>query len=117
MLLVLVKPLGTYMARVYQGQPCGLDRVLGPLERLIYRLCGRTATEDMSWKMYAVAMLLFNVVGLLAVYVLQRVQGWLPPESAGAGRGNGGLVVQHGRQLRDKHELAGLTAAKRRSAT
>ena len=44
MLLLLVKPLGWYMARVYQDQPCGIDRVLGPLERLLYRLSRRAAT-------------------------------------------------------------------------
>jgi potassium-transporting ATPase potassium-binding subunit len=55
------------MARVYMGQPSGLDRVLGPLERLIYRLCGVCAVEEMGWKTYAIAMLLFNLFGFLAV--------------------------------------------------
>ena len=59
-LLALVKPLGWYMARVYQGQSTGLDRVLGPVERLLYRLCGVRPDEEMDWKTYAVAMLLFN---------------------------------------------------------
>lgn len=88
-LLALAKPLGRYMARVYEGLPIGLDRVLGPLERLIYRLCGVHADRveaEMPWKTYAVAMLLFNLLGLLAVYVLQRFQGVLPfnPQSFGA---------------------------------
>ena len=48
-LLALVKPLGWYMARVYEGQPCGLDRLVGPLERLVYRLCGVRHTEEMNW--------------------------------------------------------------------
>ena len=77
-LLALTKPLGAYMARVYQGQPCGLDRGLGWLERLIYRLAGVDPTEEMSWKKYAVVMLLFNVVGFLAVYLLLRLQAVLP---------------------------------------
>jgi K+-transporting ATPase ATPase A chain len=77
-LIALVKPLGWYMARVYEGKPCGLDRVLGPLERLIYRLCGRATEAEMDWKAYAVAMLLFNLLGLLAVYGLQRMQHQLP---------------------------------------
>jgi K+-transporting ATPase ATPase A chain len=77
-LLVVVKPLGWYMARVYEGQPCGLDRVLGPLERLLYRLYGRGTTAEMTWKTYAVALLLFNFVGLFVLYTLQRVQQWLP---------------------------------------
>ena len=85
-LLALAKPLGGFMARVYMGQPSGLDRVLGPLERLIYRLCGVRATEEMGWKTYAIAMLLFNLFGFLAVYALQRLQGVLPfnPQGFGA---------------------------------
>jgi K+-transporting ATPase ATPase A chain len=84
-LLALVKPLGWYMARVYEGQPCGLDRVVGPLERLIYRLCGVRQTEEMDWKTYGIAMLLFNAMGLVAVYALQRFQGFLPLNPAGLG--------------------------------
>jgi len=49
-LLALAKPLGWYMARVYEGRACGLERVVGPLERLIYRLCGVRETEEMDWK-------------------------------------------------------------------
>ena len=77
-LLALAKPLGAYMARVYEGKRLALDRVLGPIERLIYRACGVRITDEMGWKTYAVAMLLFNLVGLLAVYALQRLQGVLP---------------------------------------
>jgi K+-transporting ATPase ATPase A chain len=84
-LLALAKPLGGFMARVYTGQPRGLDRVLGPLERLIYRLCGVRAEEEMGWKTYAVAMLLFNFLGFLAVYALQRLQGVLPLNPQGFG--------------------------------
>ena len=85
-LVALVKPLGWYMARVYTGQACGMDRVMGPFERLIYRVSGVRATEDMNWKTYAVAMLLFNVTGLVALYALQRLQGFLPlnPSAFGA---------------------------------
>ncbi|HEY4310328.1 MAG TPA: potassium-transporting ATPase subunit KdpA [Pirellulales bacterium] len=77
-LVALAKPLGAFMARVFDGRPCGLDRVLGPLERLIYRLAGVRPTEEMNWKLYAGAMLLFNFLGFLVVYVLQRTQQWLP---------------------------------------
>ena len=77
-LIALAKPLGWYMARVYEGQPTGLDRVLGPIERLIYRLCGVRANEEMDWKVYTIAMLLFHVAGFLVVYALQRLQGVLP---------------------------------------
>ena len=82
-LLALVKPLGWYMARVYEGQPCGLDRVVGPLERLIYRLCGVRGNEEMDWKTYGIAMLLFNAMGRVALYALQRLQGILPLNPAG----------------------------------
>src|SRR5262244_3755406 len=84
-LLALAKPLGGFMARVYMGQPSALDRVLGLLERLIYRLCGVRPEEEMGWKTYAIAMLLFNLVGFLAVYALQRLQGVLPLNPQGFG--------------------------------
>jgi K+-transporting ATPase ATPase A chain len=77
-LLAMVKPLGWYMARVYEGKPCGLDRLLGPLERWIYRIGGVEPGREMSWKRYALAMLALNLVGLLAVYGLQRIQHMLP---------------------------------------
>jgi K+-transporting ATPase ATPase A chain len=77
-LIALVKPLGAYMARVYDGQPCRLDRVLGPVERLVYRMCGIRPDADMSWKTYAAAVLTFSLVGFVFVYVLQRAQGVLP---------------------------------------
>jgi K+-transporting ATPase ATPase A chain len=77
-LLVLAKPLGAYMARVFEGRPLALDRALGWLERLIYRAGGIRPTEEMGWKTYALAMLAFNFLGLLAVYFLQRAQGILP---------------------------------------
>jgi potassium-transporting ATPase potassium-binding subunit len=84
-LIALAKPLGAYMARVYQNQPFGLDRALGWLERLIYRLAGVRPTEEMGWKTYTVAMLLFNFAGLLVVYLLQRLQGGLPLNPQGLG--------------------------------
>jgi K+-transporting ATPase ATPase A chain len=84
-LLALVKPLGGFMARVYQGERTFLDPVVRPVERLVYRLSGVRPEEEMDWKTYAVAMLLFNVLGLLALYVLQRVQGLLPLNPQGLG--------------------------------
>jgi K+-transporting ATPase ATPase A chain len=85
-LTALAKPLGSYMARVYEGKPIGLDRLLGGFERLIYRVCGIRPEGDMGWKTYAGAMLAFNFVGFLFVYLLQRLQGWLPwnPAKLGA---------------------------------
>ena len=84
-LIALARPLGAYMARVYQNQPIVLGRVLGWLERLIYRLAGVRPGEEMGWKTYAATMLLFNLVGLLAVYLVQRLQGVLPLNPAGFG--------------------------------
>ena len=79
-LLLLVKPLGAYMARVFEGKPCGLDRVLGPVERMIYRLGGVNPASEMSWQRYAVAVLAFSLAGFVTLYVLMRVQGLLPAE-------------------------------------
>jgi K+-transporting ATPase ATPase A chain len=73
------------MVRVYEGRPIGLDRLLGPLERGIYRLCGVRAIDEMDWKTYGIAMLLFNLAGLLAVYALQRWQGFLSLNPQGFG--------------------------------
>src|SRR5262247_3851718 len=77
-LLALVRPLGGYMARVYEGQPIPVGRALGWLEQLIYRLGGVQLHEEMGWKAYAVALLLFNCLGMLALYTLQRCQHALP---------------------------------------
>jgi len=76
--LLLVKPLGAYMARVYEGQRTWLTRFLGPIERLTYNLAGVRPDEEMGWKTYAIALLLFNAAGMLLLYGLQRLQGWLP---------------------------------------
>jgi len=84
-LLVLAKPLGAYMARVYEGRPIVLGRALGWLERLIYRMSGVSPKAEMGWKTYALTMLIFNLTGLLAVYALQRLQGVLPLNPAGLG--------------------------------
>ena len=85
-LLALAKPLGAFMARVFQRERTFLDPIFAPLERLIYRLCGINPDEEMDWKANAIAMLLFNVVGLFVVYALQRLQQFLPwnPQSLGA---------------------------------
>jgi K+-transporting ATPase ATPase A chain len=77
-LLLLVKPLGWYMARVYEGKPCGLDRIISPLERFTYRVCGITPEQEMSWKSYLAAMLLFNLLGIVFIYAILRLQHILP---------------------------------------
>ncbi|MDB6091998.1 MAG: transporting ATPase, subunit [Gammaproteobacteria bacterium] len=76
--LVLVKPLGMYMAAVMEGRPIWPLRAGARLERLIYRLCGVDPGAPMGWKRYAIALLLFNALGALAVYAFQRMQSWLP---------------------------------------
>jgi K+-transporting ATPase ATPase A chain len=86
LVVAVVKPLGAYMARVYEGEPVFLERILGPVERLIYRLAGvpsATDARETDWKTYAGAMLLFHLVGLVVVYLLQRIQGILPLNPAG----------------------------------
>jgi K+-transporting ATPase ATPase A chain len=85
-LLLLVKPLGSFMARVYEGERTFLSPVLGPVERLIYRITGVKPQEEMDWKTYAFAMLLFSLVGLITLYGLQRLQAVLPlnPQHLGA---------------------------------
>jgi len=77
-LILCAKPLGLYMAWVYEDAPMWIDRILGPIERLIYKLSGVRKGTEMGWKTYAVAVMLFNAVGMLAVYVLQRAQVHLP---------------------------------------
>jgi len=77
-LAVLVKPLGSYMARVYQGKPGWPDRIMGPVERLIYRICGVRREEEMTWQAYAGAVLWFSFFGVIVLYLLQRFQAILP---------------------------------------
>ena len=84
-LILLAKPLGSFMARVYQGQHTFLDRVLYPVECFIYRISGVRQDEEMNWKTYAIAVLLFNMFGLLAVYLLQRLQAGMPLNPMGLG--------------------------------
>ncbi len=84
-LLALAKPLGSFMAKVYQGERTFLDRVLGPVERFIYRISGIDPKSEMDWKVYAIAMLTFNLLGLFFVYSLQRLQGVLPLNPQGLG--------------------------------
>nr|WP_311529588.1 potassium-transporting ATPase subunit KdpA [uncultured Ralstonia sp.] len=76
-LLVLAKPLGAYMAGVFGDKP-SRAHWLGPVERLFYRAAGVNPQAEMGWKRYALAVIVVNVLGALAVYALQRLQPWLP---------------------------------------
>jgi len=77
-LALLAKPLGAFMARVFEGERTFLSPVLGPVERLVYRVGGVDASRESGWKRYLAGVLLFNLVGFLFVYLLQRLQGSLP---------------------------------------
>jgi len=77
-ILALVKPLGWYMAQVYEGKPCALDPIMSPLQSVMARCCGISLDPEMDWKQYLSALLLFNMFGVLVVYLLQRLQIYLP---------------------------------------
>ena len=77
-LTALAPLLGAYMARVLEGKPTCLTRVLGPLESASYRLAGVDPARETGWRAYALGMLLFNALGLVALYALQRAQALLP---------------------------------------
>ena len=86
LLVAFAWPLGSYMARVLEGERTWLSPVLGPMERAVYRVAGVSPQAEQSWKQYTVAVLAFNAVGLLVVYALQRLQEFLPlnPQAFGA---------------------------------
>lgn len=85
-LLILVKPLGSYMARVYQGERTFLSPVIAPVERAVLRIAGVKSDDEMTWKTYALTVLLFNLVGFFFLYLLLRLQQILPlnPQALGS---------------------------------
>lgn len=84
-LIVLAMPMGRYIAKVFNGEPTRVSPLLRPIERAFYRMAGVDETREMSWKSYASALLIFNVLGLLAVFILQELQGFLPLNPQGLG--------------------------------
>jgi len=78
LILAVTKPLGVFMARVFEGERTFLDPVLRPVERLLYRITGVDEKHEMKWTEYATAMLLFSGVSMLVLYLIQRIQGILP---------------------------------------
>ena len=82
--LLLVKPLGSYMARVFEGERTLLSPVLLPVERAVYRLGGVNPDLEMTWYVYAMALLAFSAIGLVWLYALLRTQQWLPLNPAHA---------------------------------
>ncbi|WP_353646119.1 potassium-transporting ATPase subunit KdpA [Mesorhizobium sp. WSM2239] len=83
--VALVKPLGGYMARVFNGERTLLSPVLHPIERGLYALSGIDGRQEQHWLTYAVAMLLFNAAGFVLLFALQRLQGALPFNPMGFG--------------------------------
>ena len=106
LVILITKPFGGYMTRVFTGERTFLAPVLRPVERGIYALCGVREDEEQHWILYAVAMLAFSFVGFATMYGLQRLQGMLPFNPQGQSAISPDLVVQHRGQLHDQHELA-----------
>ncbi|MGB8887572.1 MAG: potassium-transporting ATPase subunit KdpA [Candidatus Korobacteraceae bacterium] len=86
LILAVTKPMGVFLTRVFNRERTFMDPVLRPIERLLYRLTGVDEDHEMKWTEYAFAMLLFSLVSMLLLYVIQRVQGFLPlnPQKFGA---------------------------------
>ncbi len=93
LLMALAVPLGSYMARVYQGQAAWAGRLFGPLERWIYRMAGVKPDQGMPWREYATALLLFNGAGLILLLALQLLQGWLPLNPGDLGAVSPGIAL------------------------
>ncbi len=77
-LVLLAKPLGTFMARVFSGERNILSPVMAPVERFTYRMLGTKSDEEMNWKQYAIAVVLFALLGVVMLYIIERLQGVLP---------------------------------------
>ncbi len=86
LIFLVTKPLGVFMARVFSREKTFMDPVLRPMERLLYRVTGVDENHEMRWTEYAIAMLLFSVVSMLLLYLMERLQGFLPfnPQHFGA---------------------------------
>jgi len=84
-MFALTKPLGWYMAKVYDGEAPLLGRLLGPIEKLIYKIWGVDPKEEMDWKTYAYAVLWSGFISFLAFYFIERFQQHLPLNPSGLG--------------------------------
>ena len=78
LVLVCAKPLGVYMARVFERERTWADRIFRPIERLIYRVTGIDESREMAWTEYAIAMLVFSLVTMIVTYLIERLQHVLP---------------------------------------
>src|SRR5579883_1631119 len=91
-LLLITKPLGLYMTKVFAGEKTWLTPAFAPVERLFYKLSGVNPEEEQKWTGYVIAMLIFSVVGMLLLYLVQRTQQWLPLNPQGMSNVEPGLA-------------------------
>src|SRR5215470_15178908 len=86
LVLLVTKPMGIFMTRVFNREKTFMDPVLRPMERLLYRVTGVDESHEMRWTEYAISMLLFSVVSMIVLYLMERLQGYLPfnPQRFGA---------------------------------
>src|SRR5256714_12303715 len=86
LVLLVTKPVGIFMTRVFNRERTFMDPVLRPIERLVYRVTGVDEEYEMRWTEYAISMLLFSLVSMIALYLMERLQGYLPfnPQKLGA---------------------------------
>ena len=91
-ILLLTKPLGVFMMRVFNREKTFFDSILRPVERLVYRLTGVDEKHEMRWTEYAIAMLLFSGVSMVLLYLIERTQKWLPFNPQGLANVEPGLA-------------------------
>jgi potassium-transporting ATPase potassium-binding subunit len=86
LVFLVTKPMGVFMARVFNREKTFMDPMLRPVERLLYRLTGVDENHEMRWTEYAISMVLFSVVSMILLYLMERLQGYLPfnPQKLGA---------------------------------
>jgi len=110
-LLAISTPLlGAYLAKVYGGGHAPGDRIFGPIERLVYRLCGVDETKEQRWPTYAISLLAFSFVSVLILYAQLRLQNHLPMNPDGLQYGKGGATF-YGKNLQDLgHTREGLVS-------
>ena len=109
LILAVTKPMGVFMARVFNRERTFLDPVMRPVERCSIALTGVDENHEMRWTEYAAAMLLFSVVSMLLLYLMQRMQRHLPFNPQKFARSDARAPgVQYGRIVHHQHQLAGL---------
>src|SRR5437870_2599908 len=106
--LALTKPLGVFMARVFNREWTFLDPVMRPVERLVYRLTGVDEQREMRWTQYTIAMMLFTGVSMLLLY--GAVPEMVAAQPAAPAERPAGSRLKHRRFFHDQHQLAGLHA-------